>query len=104
MKIGTNLQRIRKAKDPKITQQDLAKATGLSRSYLSDIEHNKYNPSLDTTIALSNALGVTLNELVYNIPTNNNNELDSIINTLVTANLDTKQLELLKLYVDTLIK
>lgn len=75
MKIGTNLQRIRKDKDPKITQQDLAKA-----------------------------LGVTLNELVYNIPTTNNNELDSIINTLVTANLDTKQLELLKLYVDTLIK
>lgn len=26
MKIGTNLQRIRKSKDPKITQQDLAKA------------------------------------------------------------------------------
>ncbi|EOU2012486.1 XRE family transcriptional regulator, partial [Clostridium perfringens] len=38
------------------------------------------------------------------IPTTNNNELDSIINTLVTTNLDTKQLELLKLYVNTLIK
>ncbi|HHQ4129009.1 TPA: helix-turn-helix domain-containing protein, partial [Clostridium perfringens] len=59
---------------------------------------------LDTTIALANALGVTLNELVYDIPTTNNNELDSIINTLVTTNLDTKQLELLKLYVNTLIK
>ncbi|WP_415275089.1 helix-turn-helix domain-containing protein, partial [Clostridium perfringens] len=65
MKIGTNLQRIRKAKDPKITQQDLAKATGLSRSYLSDVEHNRYNPSLDTTIALAEALDVTVNDLVY---------------------------------------
>lgn len=37
MKIGTNLQRIRKAKDPKITQQDLAKAIRLSMSYFSDI-------------------------------------------------------------------
>ncbi|CUN95529.1 helix-turn-helix domain-containing protein [Clostridium perfringens] len=92
MKIGTNLQRIRKAKDPKITQQDLAKATGLSRSYLSDIEHNKYNPSLDTTIALSNALGVTLNEL------------DNIINTITNSDLDAKQLELLELYLTALIR
>ncbi|CAM3769128.1 MULTISPECIES: helix-turn-helix domain-containing protein [Clostridium] len=92
MKIGTNLQRIRKAKDPKITQQDLAKATGLSRSYLSDIEHNKYNPSLDTTIALSNALGVTLNEL------------DNIINTITNSDLDAKQLELLELYLTDLIR
>ena len=92
MKIGTNLQRIRKAKDPKITQQDLAKATGLSRSYLSDIEHNKYNPSLDTTIALSNALGVTLNEL------------DNIINTITNSELDAKQLELLELYLTDLIR
>ena len=89
MKIGTNLQRIRKAKDPKITQQDLAKATGLSRSYLSDIEHNKNNPSLDTTIALSNALGVTLNEL------------DNIINTITNSDLDAKQLEL---YLTALIR
>ena len=92
MKIGTNLQRIRKAKDPKITQQDLAKATGLSRSYLSDIEHNKYNPSLDTTIALSNALGGTLNEL------------DNIINTITNSDLDDKQLELLELYLTDLIR
>lgn len=92
MKIGTNLQRIRKAKDPKITQQDLAKATGLSRSYLSDIEHNKYNPSLDTTIALSNALGVTLNEL------------DNIISTITNSDLDAKQLELLELYLTDLIR
>lgn len=92
MKIGTNLQRIREAKDPKITQQDLAKATGLSRSYLSDIEHNKYNPSLDTTIALSNALGVTLNEL------------DNIINTITNSDLDAKQLELLELYLTDLIR
>lgn len=92
MKIGTNLQRIRKAKDPKITQQDLAKATGLSRSYLSDVEHNRYNPSLDTTIALANALGVTLNEL------------DNIINTITNSDLDAKQLELLELYLTDLIR
>lgn len=56
MKIGTNLQRIRKSKDPKITQQYLSKATRLIRSYLSDVEHNRYNPISDPTIALANAL------------------------------------------------
>ena len=104
MKIGTNLQRIRKSKDPKITQQDLAKATGLSRSYLSDVEHNRYNPSLDTTIDLANVLGGTLNELVYDIPTTNNPKLNSIINTITNSDLDTKQLELLELYLTALIR
>ncbi|MDU1307864.1 MAG: helix-turn-helix transcriptional regulator [Clostridium perfringens] len=87
-----------------MTKQDLAKATGLSRNYLSDEEHNRYNPSLDTTISLANALGVTLNELVYDIPTTNNNELDSIINTITNSDLDAKQLELLELYLTALIR
>ena len=104
MKIGTNLQRIRKSNDPKITQQDLAKATGLSRSYLSDVEHNRYNPSLDTTIDLANVLGGTLNELVYDIPTTNNPKLNSIINTITNSDLDAKQLELLELYLTALIR
>ena len=104
MKIGTNLQRIRKSKDPKITQQDLAKATGLSRSYLSYVEHNRYNPSLDTTIDLANVLGGTLNELVYDIPTTNNPKLNSIINTITNSDLDAKQLELLELYLTALIR
>ncbi|XZH06259.1 hypothetical protein ACSW96_08055 [Clostridium perfringens] len=56
------------------------------------MEHNKYNPSLDTTIALSNALGVTLNEL------------DNIINTITNSDLDAKQLELLELYLTALIR
>lgn len=56
IKIGINWQRIRKSKDLKITQQDLAKATGLSRRYLSDVEHNRYNPISDPTIALANVL------------------------------------------------
>ena len=87
-----------------ICKQDLDKATGLSRNYLSDEEHNRYNPSLDTTISLANALGVTLNELVYDIPTTNNNELDSIINTITNSDLDAKQLELLELYLTALIR
>ena len=61
-------------------------------SYFSDVKYNKYNPSLDTTIALANALGVTLNEL------------DNIINTITNSDLDAKQLELLELYLTDLIR
>ncbi|MDK0890738.1 helix-turn-helix domain-containing protein [Clostridium perfringens] len=103
MKIGTNLQRIRKAKDPKITQQDLAKATGLSRSYLSDIEHNRYNPSLDTTIALAEALDVTVNDLVYtNVHTNSKLVINDNSETININNLNDNQIKLLKLYIDAL--
>ncbi|MDK0754810.1 helix-turn-helix transcriptional regulator [Clostridium perfringens] len=103
MKIGTNLQRIRKAKDPKITQQDLAKATGISRSYLSDIEHNRYNPSLDTTIALAEALDVTVNDLVYNnAHTNSKLVINDNSDTININNLNDKQIKLLKLYIDAL--
>ena len=34
--------------------------TGISRSYLSDIEHNRYNPSFDTIEALATALKLDL--------------------------------------------
>ena len=103
MKIGTNLQRIIKAKDPKITQQDLAKATGLSRSYLSDVEHNRYNPSLDTTIALAEALDVTVNDLVYtNVHTNSKLVINDNSETININNLNDNQIKLLKLYIDAL--
>ena len=41
---------------------------------------------------------------IWHIPKTNTNELDSIIHTLVTDNLNTKQLELLKLYENTFMK
>lgn len=105
MKIGSNLQRIRKSKQPKITQQELGNITGLSRSYIADVEHNRYNPSLDTTLILADALNVTVNDLVYDfVPATNTTKLDNIINTITTCNLNDKQLELLELYLATLIR
>lgn len=64
MKIGSNLQRIRKSKTPKITQQRLADATGLSKGHISDIEHNRCNPSLNTVLALCKALNISVNDLI----------------------------------------
>ncbi|EOU2020314.1 helix-turn-helix domain-containing protein [Clostridium perfringens] len=58
MFIGYRLQKLRKK--IKLTQKALAEMTGISRSYLSDIEHNRYNPSFDTIEALATALKLDL--------------------------------------------
>lgn len=58
MLIGYRLQRLRKKR--KITQKVLAEKAGISRSYLADVEHNRYNPSLDTIEALASALKLDL--------------------------------------------
>ncbi|NWO14666.1 helix-turn-helix domain-containing protein [Virgibacillus sp.] len=58
MTIGDNIKAIRKARN--LTQEKLAKEMGISRSYLSDIENNRKNPSTKTLQSLSNKLGVTM--------------------------------------------
>lgn len=58
MFIGYRLQKLRKKR--KLTQKALAEMTGISRSYLSDIEHNRYNPSFDTIEALATSLKLDL--------------------------------------------
>ncbi|WP_208877298.1 helix-turn-helix domain-containing protein [Streptomyces armeniacus] len=46
-----------------LTLEALAKATGLSRSYLSNVEHNKNSPTISTLRTILDALGVTLSQL-----------------------------------------
>ncbi|KLU63772.1 anaerobic benzoate catabolism transcriptional regulator [Desulfosporosinus acididurans] len=40
----------------KLTQKALSKATGLSRSYIADIEAGRYNPSLNSISKIAKAL------------------------------------------------
>ena len=54
MNFGTVLKRLRR--EAKMTQVGLAKAAGVSRTYLSDVENNRYNPSVDLVKKLSAAL------------------------------------------------
>lgn len=56
---------IRKArKDAKLTQDELAKKTNLSRSHIGAIETNRYNPSLSTLNLIAKAVNVNTSELV----------------------------------------
>lgn len=62
MSLGENIKLYRKKQ--KLTQVQLADKANISRSYLADVENNRYNPSVDTLKNISIALGVTLNELL----------------------------------------
>lgn len=61
MNIGEKIKIYRKSN--KLTQKDLAKKANISRSYLADIENNRYNASIETLKAIATALNISFNEL-----------------------------------------
>lgn len=56
--IGKKIKKLRKEKG--LTQKELAEKSNLSRSYLADLERDRYNPSLDSLKSIANALGVSV--------------------------------------------
>lgn len=66
MSIGTKIKDIRKSKG--LTQVQLADKAQISRSYLGDLEGDRYNPSLETLRSIANALGVDVSTFVSNDP------------------------------------
>ena len=62
MKIILNLKSIRISQGK--TQKDLARASGLSQAYISELESNTKSPTLVTTEKLMNALNISLYELL----------------------------------------
>ncbi|WHM22418.1 helix-turn-helix transcriptional regulator [Bacillus subtilis] len=62
MTVGQRIKAIRKER--KLTQVQLADKANLSRSYLADIERDRYNPSLSTLESVADALGVQVSAIV----------------------------------------
>ena len=62
---GSNLKIYRTIK--KMSQDDLIEKTGLSRSYISNIENGKVKLSLVNAVRLANAIGKTLDEMLTEI-------------------------------------
>ena len=48
-----------------LSQEDLAKAVGVSRQTINAIEKGDYNPSINLCIAICKELGTTLNDLFW---------------------------------------
>ena len=61
-KLGENLKMIRTKKN--ITQTQLAETLGVDKSFVSNIENGKTNPTLSTITNLAQALKVSTNELL----------------------------------------
>lgn len=60
-KLGENLKKIRTHKN--VTQVEIAKILGVDRSFVSNIENGKNNPTLSTITNLAKALKVPVDEL-----------------------------------------
>ena len=61
-RLGKNLKRIRTGKD--ISQGDIARELEVSRSFISNIENGKTNPTLATIAKLAKAVGVPTDQLM----------------------------------------
>lgn len=48
-----------------MSQDDLAKAVGVSRQTINAVEKGEYNPSINLCISICKVLGVTLNDLFW---------------------------------------
>lgn len=66
MPLNDNLIRIRKEKS--ISQEVLAKRSGIAQSAISNIEKGNHSPTVYTTQKLADALGVSLVELITGKP------------------------------------
>jgi len=62
IKLGRNLKRIRTQKG--ISQGDIARTLKVGRSFITNIENGKTNPTLATIAKLAKAIGVSTNELL----------------------------------------
>ena len=60
--IGQNIRTTRNQR--KLTQQQLAEASGLDRTYISLVEHGKQNLTIAAIVKLANALDVPINHLI----------------------------------------
>ncbi|MBR8659575.1 MULTISPECIES: helix-turn-helix domain-containing protein [Brevibacillus] len=81
MSLGANIKRFRKLRG--FTQEMLARKANMSRSYLADVERDRYNPSVDTLKAIAGALNVGVNDLI--------DALDEPVNNPVPGQLTPKE-------------
>ena len=65
MRIEYLIRNIRKSKN--MTLRELSRKTGISKSYLSEIERNEKRPSFDYMILIAKALSVNLEEVYKEI-------------------------------------
>ena len=79
--IGRNIKEFRIKKG--LTQVKLGEKSGVEPSNISHIERGATKVSLPTLVSIANALGVSLDEIVYESLTKNEHIIVNIINELL---------------------
>lgn len=62
VKLGKNLKRIRTGKG--ISQGDIARTLKVGRSFITNIENGKTNPTLATIAKIAKAIGIPVKDLI----------------------------------------
>jgi len=75
--IGLRIRAVRNSKN--LTQEQLAERTGITPQFLGNIERGKENPTLNTFISLSEALGVELGEIFHLLESEDPKKAKSLI-------------------------
>lgn len=63
--LGRNIRKCREAKD--LSQEDLALAANLDRTYIGGVERGERNPTILSTLKIANALETKVSELCRGI-------------------------------------
>lgn len=91
MNIGDKLRTFRKQN--KLTLKELSINTGLSISFISDIENKRRNPSIDTLKVLAGALNISISEFLGEENSlNYNNNFEPVVNETELLDEDAKSL------------
>ena len=91
MDIGSKIKQFRN--EQHLTQKELAIKADISRSYLGDVEKNRYNASVETLQKISNALGIQLTQLLstkeqLEIVTGSLYEINETVSQYYSSNAD----------------
>ncbi len=63
MKMKNNIKELRKNK--KLRQEDLAEKLGVTRQTVIAIENNKYDPTLELAMKISEFFGLSVNDIFH---------------------------------------
>ena len=63
MKMKNNIKELRKNK--KLRQEDLAEELGVTRQTIIAIENNKYDPTLELAMKISEFFGLSVNDIFH---------------------------------------
>lgn len=65
---GANVRRVRTGKSPQCSQERLSYTTRLHRTEIGKIEQGAVEPRLTTLVILADGLGVTIDDLLADLP------------------------------------